>query len=267
MSATASETRDGVLVVEFLDAELSDEIRNREIGEELVRLIDREAPKQLLIDFDGVSFMSSSMLGQLAMLTRRCQRDEISLKWCNVAEAIREVLNIVRLDTLATVVADEEEAFAAFAGERAARAEALGEVVTPADQWDRCREAAQHGDPAAQYHLGTCFENGTGVGQDFSEALAWYRRAAEQGHAQAQHALATAYAFGMHVPQDYDEAIKWYRRAAEQGWADAQYAMGMNCTYGIGVAEDAFEAETWYRKAARQGHAKAQEALDQMKAS
>ena len=114
MAATLSEMRDGVLIVRFVDTELSDEIRIREIGAELVELASQPGVKQLLLNFDGVSFMSSAMLGQLAILTKRCISHNVSLKMCTVAETMREVLRIVRLDTLAEILADEKEALKVF---------------------------------------------------------------------------------------------------------------------------------------------------------
>ena len=48
------------------------------------------------------------------------------------------------------------------------------------------RAAAGQGFAAAQYNLGTLYENGDGVPQDKSEAAKWYRAAAEQGDEDAQ---------------------------------------------------------------------------------
>ena len=42
------------------------------------------------------------------------------------------------------------------------------------------RLAAEQGHATAQYNLGWCYANGTGVAQDYRAAMAWYRRAAEQ---------------------------------------------------------------------------------------
>ena len=66
------------------------------------------------------------------------------------------------------------------------------------------------------------YANGSGVEQDYDEALRWYRLAAEQRHAEAQLNLGVMYANGSGVEQDYDEAARWWRLAAEQGHADAQ---------------------------------------------
>jgi anti-anti-sigma factor len=265
MAATITEKREGVLIVKFVDAELSDEMRIREVGDELVAYLGDSTLRQMLLDFDGVSFMSSAMLGQIAMLTKRCMTGQVSLKLCHVAETVREVLRIVRLDTLATIVPDEEAAFAEFRKERghgagAASADDSDELL----QADAYQGSAEAGDAAAQFCLGRCYEGGKGVDQDFSEAIAWYRKAAEQGYADAQNALANAYAYGIHLAQDYDQAVGWYVKAAEQGHADAQYAMGMNFGYGIGVEQDNDQAVKWYRLAADQGHPKAVEALEQL---
>ena len=85
------------------------------------------------------------------------------------------------------------------------------------------RHLAEQGDAQAQNELGTRYDGGNGVLQDFAEAVKWYRRAAEQGHAWGQSNLGSVYAYGRGVPQDDAEAVKWFRRAAEQRLAEAQY--------------------------------------------
>jgi anti-anti-sigma factor len=265
MAATKAESRDGILVVKFVDPELSDEMRIREIGQELFGHLDGPDVQLMLLNFDGVSFMSSAMLGQLAMLTKRCMTSQVALKLCNLDESMREVLRIVRLDTLAEIVESEDRAVAEFrfAQQRGETVAGTG-AVADLQSADDYRSAADGGDTAAQYRLGQCYEIGKGVQQDFAEAITWYRKAAEHGHAEAQNALANAYAYGVQVSQDYDQAVQWYAKAAEQGHADAQYAMGMNCNYGVGVDRDDARAERWYQLAAEQGHQKAREALDQL---
>lgn len=265
MATTLSETRDGVLVVRFAEAELSEETRIREIGAELQELAGQSGVTQLLLNCDGVSFMSSAMLGQLAILSKRCLAHHVSLKMCHVAESIQEVLRIVRLHTLAEIAATEKDALKAFRQERRHKDADFGSDSDDAqDVADTYRAAAIQGDGQAQYNLGRCYENGLGVEQDSAEARKWYERSARHGNADGQHALAMCHAYGMQVTQNYDEAVKWYRRAAEQGHAEAEYAMGMNYAYGIGVNTDLSQAEAWYRKAAAHGHTKAQEALEQL---
>jgi len=54
----------------------------------------------------------------------------------------------------------------------------------------------------AQNGLGSCYEDGLGVDQDYAEAVHWYSLAASQGKASAQHNLALCYENGQGVEQD-----------------------------------------------------------------
>lgn len=46
-----------------------------------------------------------------------------------------------------------------------------------------------------------------------------WRQMAERGDAKAQYMIGLAYYTGTGVPQDYKQAVSWYRKAAEQGYA------------------------------------------------
>ena len=123
------------------------------------------------------------------------------------------------------------------------------------------RYYANQGDAEAQCNLGACYANGTGVPQDYTEAVRWYRLAADQGLAEAQSSLGTCYVNGTGVPQDYSEAVRWYRLAADQGLAEAQSVLGACYVNGTGVPQDYSEAVRWCRLAADQGLAEAQSIL------
>jgi TPR repeat protein len=114
-------------------------------------------------------------------------------------------------------------------------------------------KAAEQGHPRAQLLLGLHYQNGDGVRQDYAEAVKWLRKAADQGGAQAQYSLGVCYDRGHGVAQDFAEAVKWYRKAAGQGDPMAQYNLGLCYARGNGVPQDYVEAVKWYRKAAEQG--------------
>ena len=120
------------------------------------------------------------------------------------------------------------------------------------------RRLAEAGDAGAQYELGSFYDEGCGVAQDYVEAARWWRKSAEQGHVAAQFSLGSIYYNGQGVVQDYAEAVKWFREAADQGDAAAQFNLGMMFREGQGVDQDHVEAVTWFRMAAEQGHAEAQ---------
>ena len=115
-----------------------------------------------------------------------------------------------------------------------------------------CRTTEQ-GDAVAQVSLGDMYSNGQGVGQNYNEALRWYRMAAEQGNTAAQLSITMLYGEGHLGPDDSGEAVKWCRKAAEQGNASAQLRLGMMYEEGKSLPQDYREAVNWYRKAALQG--------------
>ena len=61
------------------------------------------------------------------------------------------------------------------------------------------------------------YEKGTGVPQDYKEAIKWYRLAADQGFASAQTNLGERYEKGKGVPQDYLLAHMWFNLSGSQG--------------------------------------------------
>lgn len=67
------------------------------------------------------------------------------------------------------------------------------------------------------YRLGMSYADGSGVHQNYSMAVEYWRKAAELGHSGAQRCLGFAYAKGQGVVQDNAEALIWYRKAAAQG--------------------------------------------------
>ena len=68
------------------------------------------------------------------------------------------------------------------------------------------RMAADQSYARAQYRLGYCYENGTGVSKDAEEAVRWYRMAADQGHFIAKFNMIVCYWKGKFVRRDSVEA-------------------------------------------------------------
>ena len=119
------------------------------------------------------------------------------------------------------------------------------------------RKAAEKGNADAQIELGKRYFEGRGVSTNEDEAVKWYTKAAENGNTDAQLALGDRY----FVEQKYSAAAKWYRKAAEQRISNAQYKLGLMYSQGQGVERNYVEAAEWYRKAADQGLPEAQRRL------
>ena len=132
------------------------------------------------------------------------------------------------------------------------------------EMFEKIRQAAEEGNPAAQRMLGQSYLEGRGVAQDYQEAEKWIRKAAEKDDDGAQYSLGVMYLEGRGVPRDYKQAEKWLKKAAERGYTEAQYRLGQMYLEGEGVSRNYKNAEQCLRKAADLGHAGAQCSLGRM---
>ena len=123
------------------------------------------------------------------------------------------------------------------------------------------RARAERGDADAQYHLGWANYYGSGVPQDYAEAIRWFRKSAEQGTAKAQYALGYSYFYGRGVPQDLAESTRWDRKAADQGYPQAECQLASLYYEGQAVPQDLAESIRWYRKCANHGDVTGQRSL------
>ena len=73
------------------------------------------------------------------------------------------------------------------------------------------------GEAEAQVLLGSMYEQGWGVPQDYGIALSWLRKAAEQGSAKGQALLGGMYVMGHGVPQDFVIGHMWLNLATAAG--------------------------------------------------
>ena len=118
-------------------------------------------------------------------------------------------------------------------------------------------KAAEKGEPGSMRNLGLLYYGGHGVAPDYAKAREWYEKAAQEGDAVAMSNLGLLYANGQGVAQDYVEARKWYEKAAEKGDAGAMTNLRALYAEGRGVAQDTARAREWYAKAAEKGEATA----------
>ena len=129
------------------------------------------------------------------------------------------------------------------------------------------RSAAHDGDPRAQNHLGTLFEDGRLVARDFGRAVYWYRKSAERSHPEGQLNLGRMYRGGLGIERDERRAAYWYRAAAGQGMAAAQFFLGVMYESGRGVERDPVKAWMWFSLAAEQGDEDARFRRDRLAAA
>ena len=113
MSELLSHRSDEVLVVQFTAQKILTDTIIAQIGRELLALVD-EAGGKLLLNFQGVTFMSSAMIGKIVLLSKKCGSAKTVIKLCNIAPSIMEVFEITRLNKMFQIHKTEADALAAF---------------------------------------------------------------------------------------------------------------------------------------------------------
>jgi localization factor PodJL len=132
--------------------------------------------------------------------------------------------------------------------------EGRGVAVSAAEAAKWYQRAADAGIAPAQYRLGSLYEKGSGVLRDFERARRLYERAAETGNGKAMHNLAVMFAQGQASERpDYRTAAQWFRKAAEHGVTDSQYNLGILYARGLGVDQSLAESYKWFSLAATGG--------------
>eukprot|EP01126_Amoeba_proteus_P062262 TRINITY_DN8436_c0_g1_i5.p1 TRINITY_DN8436_c0_g1~~TRINITY_DN8436_c0_g1_i5.p1 ORF type:complete len:597 (-),score=85.17 TRINITY_DN8436_c0_g1_i5:52-1842(-) len=155
------------------------------------------------------------------------------------------------------MAADQGNAFAQFnIGSLYDNGRGVTQDYTKAMEW--YIKASDQGHALAQFKIGYLYDNGRGVTQDYTKAMEWYIKAADKAHPSAQFTIGHLYDNGRGVPQDYSKAMEWYMKAANQGLSLAQYSIGHLYDNGQGVTQDYSKAMEWYMKAANQGDPLAQ---------
>lgn len=89
---------DGVTNVEFVESNILDESSIRQIGDELLQVVDRKGLPKIVLNFDNVSALSSSALGMLITLNTKVGEKNGRLALACLKGPIRDVFRITKLD-------------------------------------------------------------------------------------------------------------------------------------------------------------------------
>jgi anti-anti-sigma factor len=105
----------GEIRIIFVDVvRLVDEAVIEQCYREIVDTLDKTEESHVLLHFGRVAFMSSSALGMLIRLKKKCKEYEIALKLSNITPDICQVFKITGLDKVFEIHADAADALEAF---------------------------------------------------------------------------------------------------------------------------------------------------------
>lgn len=100
--------------VRFSDKKIVDSANIEEMGNEMTALVDKEHMKHILLNFDGVDFLSSAALNKLILLDKKVKQVGGVLRLCNLKAEIMEVFTITRLNRVFDIRKTEGDALKAF---------------------------------------------------------------------------------------------------------------------------------------------------------
>lgn len=108
------EKRGDVQIICFKQSDILDQINIQEIGDEMSKIVEATKGIKLVVDFKGVEYLSSTVLGKLITLKRKVDAQNGYLKLCNIKKEIHEVFSITKLDTIFDIKPTLEDAVAGF---------------------------------------------------------------------------------------------------------------------------------------------------------
>lgn len=106
--------QDGVSIVRFVDKKIVDSGSIEQLGEELNRLVTEDKRTNLLLNFEGVEFLSSAALNKLISLYNQSKKISGRIKISNLREEIREVFKITNIDRWFDIRSTQDDALSAF---------------------------------------------------------------------------------------------------------------------------------------------------------
>ena len=108
----AVEKKGEFTIIRFRDADILDQVNIHEMGSEMYGIVESSPGIKLIVDFEGVQYLSSSALGKLITLKRKVGEVSGTLKMCRIKPEIMEVFRITKLDTIFEIRADLDAAMA-----------------------------------------------------------------------------------------------------------------------------------------------------------
>lgn len=108
------EEKGDVTIVRFKESDILDQINIQEIGEEMYSVVESTPNLKLVVDFQGVEYLSSTALGKLITLKKKVEAAKGKLRLAAIKPEIMEVFRITRLDTIFEITNDVTEALERF---------------------------------------------------------------------------------------------------------------------------------------------------------
>ena len=104
-----------VTLAHFTEPRIISELEIKGIGDALLSLPDKPERKKIVVSLAGVEVMSSSMVGKLIALQRKCKGAGARLVLCGIQPGLERVFEIGGLRRVFTLAPDQASAILALA--------------------------------------------------------------------------------------------------------------------------------------------------------
>ena len=104
------EYRGQVVVATLTDEKILEESQLLGLEGSFMPLIEQNPGIQLIVDFESVKFLTSSVLGLLIRVSKKVYETDGKLRLCSINPKILEVFKITRLDKIFEIYPDVDEA-------------------------------------------------------------------------------------------------------------------------------------------------------------
>jgi anti-anti-sigma factor len=101
-----------VIVIE--NERLLDAAETEQCYREIVDVLDKTRESNVLLDFGKVKYLSSTALGMLIRVLKKCKEYKIRLKLCNLTPDNYEAFTLTGMNKILDISEDSTQAMAAF---------------------------------------------------------------------------------------------------------------------------------------------------------
>ena len=103
-----------LVIVNFNEPSILDELVIEEVGDQLYGLVEREGHSRILLNFADVQYMASAVVTKLFNLKKKVDAHGGRLVFCNIHPDLLSVFKITRLDKMVPIFDDEQTALDRF---------------------------------------------------------------------------------------------------------------------------------------------------------
>ena len=104
------EYSDNAVVVTFVDEKILEEYDILALQESIMSVVNQGKKINLILNFQNVKFLSSSVLGLLIRVVKKIYERDGQLRLCSIAPKIQDVFKITRLTKIFDIYPDVETA-------------------------------------------------------------------------------------------------------------------------------------------------------------